>query len=144
MKNELSIYCDGGARGNPGPAAAAFVVKDHSGKTIGSYGYFLGEATNNQAEYQAVIKSLEWVNGHYPDSQITVNYFIDSLLVVNQIKGLYKIKNAELRNLILVVRQLDNSLKRKISYHHIPREKNWQADALVNQTIDKALHSIKA
>src|SRR3989344_1516428 len=83
----LRIFTDGGARGNPGPSACAFVVLDDQNKLIFQQGFYLGYGTNNQAEYLGVVKALEWLG---PRSAI---FYLDSLLVVKQIKGEYKIKD---------------------------------------------------
>lgn len=133
----IHIYTDGGARGNPGPAACAFVATDENGQLIHQQGFYLGVATNNQAEYQAVIESLKWlaIMNHEP---ITVNFYLDSQLVVNQLNGNYKIKNALLEKLNSQIKNLvvENKIKvEKIIY--IPRGKNFAADSLVNQTLNK-------
>ena len=136
MENDLTIYCDGGSRGNPGPAASAFVVKSNSGKVIAEQGIFLGKKTNNQAEYLAVVFSLKWLKEKSQKLPNKIFYCIDSLLVVNQLNGLYKIKNSDLRDLIIQIRQLENDTKKEIVYQYVPREKNTDADRLVNQTLD--------
>lgn len=133
--NYISIYCDGGARGNPGPAAAAFVVKDSSGKILHEQGFYLGVATNNQAEYQAVIESLKWLSTmNYELS--TVNYFLDSQLVVNQIKGEFKVKDANLKTKIIEIQKLLGQLEIR-NFLYVPRAQNAAADFVVNQTLDK-------
>lgn len=144
IPDSIFIYCDGGSRGNPGLAAGAFIIKDSSNKIIHQSGKFLGLATNNQAEYQAVILALEWVVsavGANHDSPATqslpeINFFLDSVLVVSQINGLFKIKNPDLRNLLFKIRELESEIKSKIIYSQIPREKNFQADLLVNQILN--------
>lgn len=140
----LFVFCDGGARGNPGPAAAGFVVKDRQGKILNQAGRFLGRATNNVAEYQGVIEALKWIKDnlqltHLPAGQATyrLQLFLDSKLIVNQLNGLYKIKNANLRVLAIEVKRLEHQVSGKISYRLIPREKNYLADRLVNQVLDK-------
>lgn len=141
MNNEINIFTDGGARGNPGPAAIGFVVMTGNGKAIFKTGKPLGHATNNVAEYSAVVAALEWLtgNGKAIGSQYsTINFYSDSQLMVNQLKGLYKIKNLGLQKLIIQVRTLENQLNKKYFYHLIPREKNSLADSLVNQTLDQA------
>lgn len=133
----IHINTDGGARGNPGPAACAFVATDENGHLVHQQGFYLGVATNNQAEYQAVIESLKWsaTMNHEP---ITVNFYLDSQLVVNQLNGNYKIKNAILEKLNSQIKKMviENKIKiEKIIY--IPRIKNFAADSLVNQTLNK-------
>ena len=105
---QLSVYCDGGARGNPGPAASAFVVLDSAGQLVHEQGFFLGTATNNQAEYQAVLEALRWLASYQPaqDHHLIVNFYLDSQLVVNQINGFWKIKDSILRQLVSEVKKL--------------------------------------
>jgi len=145
FNNRLFIFCDGGARGNPGPAAIGFVVKDSRGKVLIEKGQYIGRATNNVAEYTAVIEALKWIIKNIPNFSISqflnFSFYLDSKLVVNQLNGLFKIKDAKLRNLIIQVRGLENQIRGKIFYHYIPREKNSQADKLVNQALDKELQS---
>jgi ribonuclease HI len=141
INNSLSIYCDGGSRGNPGEAAIGFVVKNSQDKIIYQEGEYIGKATNNVAEYTAVITALQWLINSQSNILISqylnIIFYLDSLLVVNQLNGLYKIKNASLRNLIITIRQLENQLKSNIIYQQIPRCKNYLADKLVNITLDK-------
>lgn len=138
INDKYIIYTDGGARGNPGPAAAAFVVFDPNGQQIHHAGFYLGNTTNNVAEYTGVIKALEWlISNTPPNSQVQVAFYLDSLLVVNQLTGKFKIKNTVLINLnqtILSTMKQSNNIS--ITYTHIPREKNSQADSLVNQILD--------
>ncbi len=127
----IKIFTDGGSRGNPGQAACAYVVYDHAGNIRQKCGKYLGVATNNEAEYQGVIEALMGV------SDQELSFFLDSLLVVNQLNGLWKIKEPRLRELLLKVRALENN--RKITYSHIPREQNAAADLLVNETLDQKM-----
>ena len=133
MSRVLSVFTDGGARGNPGPAATGVVIKDEQGKVIHQFGQTIGEATNNVAEYRAVICALEWILTQAPTDKI--NFYLDSTLVVHQLRGEWKIKEAHLRQLAAAVHKLENNLI--TTYTAIPREKNFQADALVNQALDK-------
>ena len=137
IKNNLSIYCDGGARGNPGPAAIAFVVWQ-DGRIIDRFSRKIGKTTNNVAEYQAVIAALEWRSQQSAISsqQLTISFYLDSLLIVNQLKGIFKIKNSFLKKLTVKIKNLEKELKVKIDYHHITRSKNKIADALVNQALN--------
>jgi ribonuclease HI len=137
----LFIFCDGGARGNPGPAAAGFVVKDGQGKVLASVGRFLGKTTNNVAEYSAVVEALVWIKSNLQLRTYNLELFLDSKLVVSQLKGLYKIKNANLRILAIEVKKLEREVGDKVSYRLIPREKNSAADRLVNQALDRELLS---
>ncbi len=141
MDQTLSIYTDGGSRGNPGPAAVGVVIKDQNNKVIHQFGQTIGKATNNVAEYQGVISALKWLINNKGNSSICsdfirINFFLDSALVVNQLSGLWKVKDANLRELVIKVRQLEGTLKASIKYTAIPRKKNFEADALLNQALD--------
>ena len=120
--NGLIINCDGGSRGNPGPAAAAFVVRD-SGKEIHSQSKFLGTTTNNVAEYSAVIMALDWL---LHDSRFmsldSVAFVLDSELIVRQINGVYKVKDKKLKELHAHVAQLLKKIDKKISFENVLRE----------------------
>ncbi|MEK7497288.1 MAG: ribonuclease HI family protein [Patescibacteria group bacterium] len=129
MRN-FEIYCDGGARGNPGPAASAFVVYE-DGKIIHKEGKFLGVATNNVAEYSAVIMALIWLK-----EIASVTFFLDSELVVKQLTGVFKIKNENLKDLAIKAKTLKKNFSGKIIYKNLRREKNTAADSLVNETLD--------
>jgi ribonuclease HI len=139
MNNSYFIYCDGGARGNPGPAASAFVVYNSSHHLVFETSQPIGQTTNNQAEYQAVIFALEWLSRqNLTGAEIT--FYFDSQLLVNQLKGLYKIKDLILKQKYQIVAKLINSSKFKVkNYIYIPRRQNSRADFLVNQALDKAL-----
>lgn len=126
------IYSDGGARGNPGPAAIGAVILSLDGEVIKEISKTIGETTNNQAEYQAIIAGLEAAKDLGAES---VECFLDSELVVKQLKREYKVKNKELAPLFLKVHNLSVQFK-KISYTHVPREKNKEADRLVNEALD--------
>jgi len=130
---KLLVFADGGSRGNPGPAAIGFLVKDETEKVLVRQRKRIGRATNNVAEYTAVIEALKWLSNRFSKEKALIIFFLDSQLVVNQLNGLYKIKNAVLRNLIIKIRQLENKIGGDISYQHIPRVQNQEADTLVNQ-----------
>lgn len=132
---KLLIFTDGGAIGNPGPAAVGVVVKDERGKFLTSFGEFIGTTTNNVAEYQAVIEALKWLQLHVTCYMLHISFFLDSRLVVNQLNGLFKIKNAKLRELVIKVRQLEQAVGGNISYQFIPREKNFLADREVKKVL---------
>jgi ribonuclease HI len=131
---KYQIFTDGGARGNPGPAAIGFVVKDESGKIIKKFSQRIGITTNNVAEYTAVIEALKWVNKNLPKKQ-KIDFFLDSKLVVYQLNGYYKIKDSKLRNLIIKTRQYEKEIGGDILYHFVIREKNQAADKLVNSCL---------
>lgn len=124
----LKVYADGGARGNPGPAACAFVVYDAAGNLRDKRGKFLGGMTNNEAEYHGVIEALTAL----ADPELA--FYLDSQLIVSQLNGLWKVKESRLRELLFKIRQLENG--RQITYTYVPREQNRMADALVNETLD--------
>lgn len=130
--DKLSIYTDGGARGNPGPAAIGVVIQDEKGKTVKTYSEYLGERTNNQAEYEALILGLQKVKIYKPKEIVC---FLDSELVVKQLNGEYKIKDPDIQPLFIKVWNLKLDFE-KISFRHIEREKNKEADKLVNQKLD--------
>lgn len=135
----IRIHTDGGARGNPGPAAIGVVVKNESGAVLKKISRKIGEVTNNVAEYSAVIAGLEWLKSNVTMkevSNVTIHFFLDSTLVVNQLNGLFRVKDSNLRNLLLHVRQLEQEAGGTIFYTYIPREKNYEADILVNQALD--------
>ena len=154
MGKYLKINCDGGARGNPGPAASSFVVYERRLHGLATdttdtdrdawilrykCGKFLGVKTNNEAEYAAVIEALLYlINSIKSINSInSINLFLDSNLVVNQINGIFKVKEPRLRELLVKVRELEGQIKVPITYFYMPREQNKEADELVNQTLDK-------
>lgn len=136
----LNVYVDGGARGNPGPAAVGVYIADEKNNILCRFGQKIGAATNNVAEYKAVIAALSlllekkelW--GHQQ-----VNFYLDSQLIFSQITGLFKIKNPKLRELLFAVRQKEAELSLQVQYFHIPREQNKEADKLVNMALDNKL-----
>ncbi|MBI2611569.1 ribonuclease HI family protein [Candidatus Gottesmanbacteria bacterium] len=137
---QLLVFTDGGARGNPGPGAIGVVVKDDKGYKIKEIGKRIGETTNNVAEYTAVREALKWIKSNFPIFQFSnetkKNFFLDSNLVVNQLNGLFKVKEAKLRELLVKIRELEQEVGGNVSYTFIPREKNWEADRLVNRALD--------
>lgn len=133
----LTVFADGGARGNPGPAAIGFIIKSSSGKTLHQQGEFIGRTTNNTAEYQAVIEALSWVKRNFKTSVFSVQFFLDSELIVKQLNGLFKVKEPKMRDLIIKVRQLEREIGGNVSYQLIPRSKNRMADGLVNRTLNR-------
>ncbi|NQV00563.1 MAG: ribonuclease HI family protein [Parcubacteria group bacterium] len=135
---KLVIYVDGGARGNPGPSAIGVVIIQ-DGQTIKKYSEFIDEATNNQAEYQAVIFALKKVKllfGKKKAKEIEIEFCSDSELIVKQLNHQYKIKEEDLQPFFLKVWNLMLDFK-QISFKHISREKNKEADRLVNQALDE-------
>lgn len=134
----LNVFCDGGARGNPGPAGIGVVIKNQEGKTIAGFGKEIGSTTNNVAEYTAVIEGLSYVLQNFSKNKPDrIDFFLDSKLVVSQLTGIYKIKDAKLRFLLLQVREKEAELGGNIFYRHIPRESNREADRFVNEALDR-------
>ena len=128
------LHADGGARGNPGPAGIGVVLKDDSGKVMGEIAQGIGHATNNVAEYRALIAGLEMA---LAKGITDVEIFLDSELVVSQLKGEWKIKKDTLRTLAVQARRLMNRFASS-SLTHVPRERNADADKLANQGMDEA------
>lgn len=133
--NKLTIFSDGGSRGNPGHAACAFVVISES-KVVAKGSRYLGIATNNMAEYQGVILALEWLNKNLEGINL-VDFYLDSQLVYKQLIGEYKIKNESIRSFVLTIKRLEDTMDIVINYYHVPRIKNKLADKLVNIELDK-------
>lgn len=136
--SKLIINTDGGSRGNPGPAAIGVVIKNDSKKIIHKFGRAIGVATNNVAEYKGIIAALKWLIGNKKaiNEPTHCSFFVDSTLVANQLSGLWKIKNPELRLLVIKTRELEGELNIPTTYTAIPREKNFEPDALLNQALD--------
>jgi ribonuclease HI len=134
MHNKLTIFTDGGARGNPGPAGIGCVIFNEQGEVLAEISKYIGEATNNQAEYQALIVGLakaEELGGR------EIEVFLDSELVVKQMNREYRVKDKDLAPLFVKVYNATLGFK-KIVFKHIRREKNELADKLVNLALDKA------
>lgn len=131
----LVINTDGGSRGNPGPAGVGAVIKvtDKNQKIS----KFIGVATNNQAEYRAVIEALNWVKENIKESDLEIDCFLDSQLIVEQLNQRYKLKNEGLKPLFWEVRDLIMQLGGKVTFKYIPRDQNKEADRLVNEALDK-------
>jgi ribonuclease HI len=157
---ELVVYTDGGAINNPGPAAYAFILSIDN-KIYFSSSRFIGNNTNNFAEYSGLVSALEWIkeNTELPTlidgrcaavpvrflrnnkERVQISKIVcrsDSELMVNQINGNYKVKNANIRDFIMKIRILEQEIQTPIIYTYIPREKNEQADALVKKELKNA------
>jgi ribonuclease HI len=128
----ITIYTDGGSRGNPGPSAAGYVILNPGQEVIAEGGEYLGITTNNQAEYHGVRIGLEKA---LELKYRRVDFKIDSMLVVNQMKGFYKIKNRELWPIHERIRELMKKFD-KVTFSHVAREFNQLADGMVNKTLD--------
>jgi ribonuclease HI len=129
----LIAHSDGGARGNPGPAGYGVVVQDESGRRVAALSEYLGHQTNNFAEYQGLIAALEYAIQHGPKALKVIS---DSELLVRQIKGIYKVKNATLQELHGRAKELIAQLD-WFSIGHALREHNQEADRLANEAMDK-------
>ena len=129
---KLTIFTDGGARGNPGPAASGIVIKNETGETLAEFGEYLGEQTNNYAEYSALIAGLKKA-AELGGTEIECR--LDSELVTKQMKREYKVKEPTLQKLYIQAHNATMAFK-KVSFHHIFREANKEADRLVNEILD--------
>jgi len=129
---KLVVYVDGGARGNPGPAGIGIVLFDGKGKKVKDFNKYVGVTTNNIAEYNAVIYGLQEAMIEKAD-QVELN--LDSELVSQQLKGEYRVKNPNIKPLFEQALHLISGFK-KVDIKHIPREKNKEADKLVNKAIN--------
>ncbi len=136
MYSKVFSYSDGGARGNPGPAAIGILICDEKGGPLFEIGETIGDTTNNVAEYQAVIKALQTAESLGAQEVI---HHMDSELVTRQLTGEYRLKAEHLRPLFLKVKELEKKFK-KITYTHVPREhpQMRRADRQVNRALDEA------
>lgn len=132
---ELSVYTDGGARGNPGPAGFGVIVKNQDRQVVYQHSQFLGIATNNQAEYQGLLHALSWIKGCLP-APSAVHFYSDSELMIRQLSGRYKVKSPLLSPLYLNAKSLIDSLSFPLYFHHVLRYLNREADLLANQAMD--------
>ncbi len=131
---QATLFTDGGARGNPGPAGIGIVLTVDNGKPI-TQGEYIGEATNNVAEYRALIKGLKVAQ---KENVTNLHCYLDSELVVFQMKGKYRVKDEKLKILFAEAKKL-TVLFQEIAFTPVRREKNKLADKLVNEAIDKAV-----
>jgi ribonuclease HI len=131
----LIAHSDGGARGNPGPAGYGVVIEDESGRKVATLSEYLGHQTNNFAEYQGLIAALEYALQHGPKALKLIS---DSELLVRQIKGIYKVRNAVLQDLHGRAKELIGQLE-WFSIGHALREHNQEADRLANEAMDKGM-----
>jgi len=139
--NKFIVHTDGGSRGNPGPSGIGIVINDKE------YCEYIGEGTNNAAEYKAVIfalqKSKSLLTARKLSLETPIEIYLDSELVCNQLSGIYKIKEESLWPYFMTAWNLLRELK-KVSFHYIPREENKQADKLVNKALDEYLNKPKS
>lgn len=131
---KIITFSDGGARGNPGPAGIGAVLYDSDNNKLAEVSKYLGETTNNQAEYRALIAALKKAIDLGAEEVVS---YLDSELVVKQLNREYKVRNAELAPLFLEIHNISLSFK-KITFIHVMREKNKEADRLANEAMDRA------
>ena len=131
----LITYTDGGSRGNPGPSAFGYVVKTPDGETIAGHGEYIGVTTNNQAEYKGILAAIRKARELGAD---TLEMRMDSELAVKQLTGEYKVKDAGLATLYLLIHNEKIAFK-KVTFKHVRREYNTEADAQVNKALDRHL-----
>lgn len=129
---KVVAFCDGGARGNPGPAGIGVTIRSSRGDVLAEISEAIGHATNNVAEYTAALRALQRSSELGADE---VDVVSDSKLLVEQLSGRYRVKNPTLQRLHAEVRGAARPFK-TVSYRHVPRERNRRADELVNQAID--------
>jgi ribonuclease HI len=132
---EVHIYTDGGSRGNPGPAASGAVIKTPEGEVLAEVKKYLGETTNNQAEYVAIIIGLAKAKEL---GATRAKMFMDTQLAVRQLNGEYKVKNPGIAQRFKEVHDVSMGFER-VTFEHVRRELNKEADALVNQCLDEEL-----
>lgn len=139
---KVIIYTDGGARGNPGPAGIGVSIQDETGKELGFISHYMGETTNNQAEYEALLQGLTKVKDMFGDAlnAMQIEVRMDSELVVRQLTGVYKVKEPGMKDQFAKVAALRQSGFPPITFTHVRREQNKRADQLVNEAIDAAGH----
>jgi probable phosphoglycerate mutase len=130
--NVIVAYIDGGARGNPGPAGYGVRIENADGTLVEEFGDSIGVATNNVAEYRGLLAALEWARAH---GHNTVHVRSDSLLLVEQMRGNYKVKNAGLQPLHAKARLIAHAVG-KVTFEHVRRESNAHADRLANAAMD--------
>ena len=136
-------FTDGASRGNPGPGGIGIILKDEAGKVLLEAKKFLGNVTNNVAEYTALLECLNHVKGLAKKDGLACTALVmhsDSELMVRQMNGEYKVKDAALKKLHSQARDFLRSSEFEFSITHVPREKNKEADALANESIDDHLH----
>lgn len=134
------LYADGGSRGNPGPAGAGAVAFDTIGKRVAEVSDYLGETTNNVAEYEAILRGLTALQAAFPPGHFrhaSVEIRMDSKLVIEQLKGAYRVKHPNLIPRYLEVRNLIARSFSTIIFTHVPRERNTDADELANKAMDR-------
>lgn len=133
--HEAKLYTDGGSRGNPGPSACGYVILSMDDEIVAQKGTYIGVTTNNQAEYQALKSGLEELRRM---GVARVHVYMDSLLVINQMQGVYKVKNRDLWPIHESIKGIVATFSR-VTFTHVPRELNKLADSAVNRALDEAI-----
>lgn len=133
---KLIVFTDGASRGNPGLAGYGFAITDEGGKIVKEGYGFLGETTNNVAEYTAVLEAFKFIKNDFSGKELNIEVFADSRLIVEQLSGRFKIKKPHLRQLFFEIKKLEDEFT-KVSFTHVPREQNKIADRLANLGIDR-------
>jgi len=132
----ISVHTDGGSRGNPGPAAIGIVLEIHGAKK--HIGKFLGVTTNNVAEYTAILESFIYLLKEIAmRDREEICFFLDSQLVQRQLSGIYTIKDARLKMIYTSIKKMEKEWGRGVTFVHVPREQNKEADKVVNETLDQ-------
>lgn len=132
---KLIIHTDGASRGNPGKASLGYLIKTTAGDILKEEGKYIGIATNNVAEYTAVLESLKGAVEITKAEKTEISFYMDSKLVVEQLSGRYKIKNPVLAKIIVEIKNLLAKFG-EVNFTHIPRELNFEADAMANMALD--------
>lgn len=139
MTNEhnlvITVYTDGGSRGNPGPAAYGYVINNDLGERICEEGKAIGVNTNNYAEYSGILAAINKASELFPPDRVVLKFYMDSEVAKKQLTGEYTIRNANLKILYTQIKAREKSFA-KVEYHHIRREFNKEADRLVNLALD--------
>lgn len=138
---KIITYTDGGSRGNPGPAASGVYVQNDKGEELTRFGVYLGNQTNNFAEYTAIIEALSWIlkNQETIGTISLIECRMDSQLACRQLTGIYKVKHPQIKPLFAQVQLLQQTLAVPFFFIHVPREQNSIADSEVNRALDKEL-----
>lgn len=138
----INIFTDGGSRGNPGPSAIGVFIADEKGRKLFEIGKRIGVATNNFAEYSAIIEGyiILMKNKNKLPNLSKINFLMDSQLAASQLNGLYKVKNSKIREQIFKIREMEAAFNIPITYSHVRREENKKADFLVNLALDNKLN----
>lgn len=136
----ISVYTDGGSRGNPGVSGIGIAIYDERSRIITRISKFVGVKTNNEAEYLALIEALTWIRDHRSQLDISqIDFYSDSQLLIRQMSGKYKIKAANIKPLHLITQSLISTLNLPHSFNEILREQNPLADELANRAMDRKL-----